>query len=119
MEIRLRYFASLREITGHSEETLTVAEGTRVADVRDLLQARYPGLQPVIERCISAVNRSYVSAETALHEHDEVVFIPPMGGGGIAPNSELFHLPSNPIRMKGFTPTHPAATKTPRYYFFR
>jgi sulfur-carrier protein len=81
MEIRLRYFASLREITGRSEETLTMTEGASVADVRDLLQARYPRLQPVIERCISAVNRSYVSAETVLHEHDEVVFIPPMGGG--------------------------------------
>jgi molybdopterin synthase sulfur carrier subunit len=81
MEIRLRYFASLREITGRGEETLTVTEGTSVAGVRELLQTRYPRLQPVIERCISAVNRSYVSAETVLHEHDEVVFIPPMGGG--------------------------------------
>jgi molybdopterin synthase sulfur carrier subunit len=84
MEIRLRYFASLREITGRNEETLTVAENASVADVRDLLQARYPALQSVIERCISAVNRSYVPAETVLHEHDEVVFIPPMGGGTLA-----------------------------------
>lgn len=88
MEIRLRYFASLREITGRGEETLTMPEGTRVADVRDLLQTRYPRLQSVIERCISAVNRSYVSAETVLHEHDEVVFIPPMGGG--APTATSF-----------------------------
>jgi molybdopterin converting factor subunit 1 len=87
MEIRLRYFASLREIAGHGEETLTVAEGTRVADVRTLLQTRYPRLQPIMERCISAVNRSYVAAETVLHEHDEVVFIPPMGGGALADTS--------------------------------
>ena len=87
MEIRLRYFASLREITGRSEETLTVVEGARVADMRALLQTRYPRLQSIIERCISAVNRSYVSAETVLHEHDEVVFIPPMGGGALADTS--------------------------------
>jgi molybdopterin synthase sulfur carrier subunit len=87
MEIRLRYFASLREITGRNEETLTVPEGTRITDVRDLLQTRYPALQSVIERCISAVNRSYVPAETTLHEHDEVVFIPPMGGGAPADNT--------------------------------
>jgi molybdopterin synthase sulfur carrier subunit len=84
MEIRLRYFASLREITGHGEETLTVAEGARVADVQTLLQTRYPRLQSVLERCICAVNRSYVPVETVLHEHDEVVFIPPMGGGALA-----------------------------------
>jgi len=88
MEIRLRYFASLREITGRGEETLTVQAGARVADVRELLQTRYPRLQPVIERSISAVNRIYVSAETVLHEHDEVVFIPPMGGG--APTNPSF-----------------------------
>ncbi len=81
MEIHLRYFASLREIVGYGEETLTVAEGTHVAEVRTLLQARYPRLQPIMERCICAVNRRYVTAETLLHDNDEVVFIPPMGGG--------------------------------------
>jgi molybdopterin synthase catalytic subunit len=81
MEIQIRYFASLREIVGRSEETLTVPEAARVADVRTLLLERYPRLQPVVDRCICAVNRSYVPAETALHAGDELVFIPPTGGG--------------------------------------
>lgn len=83
MRIRLRYFASLREIVGQSEETLTVEEGTRVKDVRAQLEARYPRLQMIIERCTHAVNRSYVPVEAVLHENDELVFIPPMGGGGL------------------------------------
>jgi len=29
-----------------------------------------------------AVNQEYVAPETALHEGDEVVFIPPVSGGG-------------------------------------
>ena len=81
MKIRTCYFASLREITGHNEEILTVDEGASVADVRALLLARYPHLQPVMERSLCAVNRGYVAPETALHEGDELVFIPPMGGG--------------------------------------
>lgn len=81
MKIRIRYFASFRETVGQSEEQLILPEGSRVADVRALLITRYPRLQPIMERSISAVNRGYVSAETALHEGDEVVFIPPMGGG--------------------------------------
>ncbi len=81
MKIRIRYFASLREIVGQSEETLDVPEGSSVAAVRTELLARYPGLQAIMPRCISAVNRRYVDAETALHEGDELVFIPPTGGG--------------------------------------
>ena len=81
MKIRIRYFASFREITGLNEEILTVQDGTIVADVLALLLARYPRLQPVMERSVCAVNRVYETAETALKENDELVFIPPMGGG--------------------------------------
>ena len=81
MNIRIRYFASLREIVGRSEETLTVQEGASVADVRTLLLTHYPRLQVAVERSIYAVNKKYVPAETTLHDGDEVVFIPPMGGG--------------------------------------
>lgn len=81
MNIRLRYFASLKEITGKSEETLTVPESATVADVRMQLQIRHPSLQSILERCIYAVDKNYVPLETQLHENSEVVFIPPMGGG--------------------------------------
>lgn len=81
MKVRIRYFASFREITGLNEETLAVDEGTTVAGVRSMLLARYPRLQSVMERSLCAVNRGYVAAEATLHEGDELVFIPPMGGG--------------------------------------
>ena len=81
MKIRIRYFASLREITGQNEEILMVDERASAADVRALLVARYPRLQPILDRSLCAVNRGYVAAETVLHEGDELVFIPPMGGG--------------------------------------
>jgi molybdopterin synthase sulfur carrier subunit len=82
MQIRIRYFASLREIVGRGEETLTVDEGTRVSDIRTQLLTCDPRLQAILDRSICAVNRSYVPAEALLHENDEIVFIPPMGGGG-------------------------------------
>lgn len=82
MKVRIRYFASLREIVGQSEELLTLHEEGRVTDVRASLLERYPHLRSVLDRCICAVNRSYVTSETMLHDGDELVFIPPMGGGG-------------------------------------
>ncbi len=81
MKIRIRYFASLRDIVGQGEEELNMPEGASVATVRAELLARYPDLQPIMQRCLSAVNRRYVDVETELHEDDEIVFIPPMGGG--------------------------------------
>ncbi|WP_338256201.1 MoaD/ThiS family protein [Dictyobacter halimunensis] len=81
MKIRVRYFASLREIVGQNEEWLTVDDNATVANVRALLLEREPRLQPVMDRSVSALNRRYVSPETLLHEGDELVFIPPTGGG--------------------------------------
>lgn len=81
MKIRLRYFASIRDIVGQSEELLMVADTAQVADVRTLLTERYPQLQPIMERSVNALNHRYVKAETLLHEGDELVFIPPTGGG--------------------------------------
>ena len=81
MNIRIRYFASFREITEQNEEILTLPEGATISEVRTQLLVRYPRLQPIMERSACAVNRGYVPADTALHDGDEVVFIPPMGGG--------------------------------------
>ena len=58
-----------------------VHEGGSAADVCALLLERYPRLQSVMDRCIYAVNHRYVTPETVLHDDDELVFIPPMGGG--------------------------------------
>jgi molybdopterin synthase catalytic subunit len=81
MNIRMRYFASFREITGQNEEIVTLPAGASVADVRTLLITRYPRLQAIMQRSACAVNRGYVLPDTPLHDGDEVVFIPPVGGG--------------------------------------
>lgn len=81
MQIHLRFFASLREATGTDAATVEVPEGADIAAVRALLAARTPAAEPILARCAIAVNRVYVTAETPLHDGDEVVFIPPVGGG--------------------------------------
>ena len=81
MNIRIRYFASLREIVEKNEETLILEEGATVATLREVLLARYPRLQTVMERSLCAVNHDYVLPDLELMDDDEVVFIPPVGGG--------------------------------------
>jgi len=93
MKIRIRYFASFREVTEQNEELLSLPEGITISDVRTQLLTRYPRLQPFMERSVCAVNRGYVPADTPLHDGDELVFIPPMGGGGL-----LLRSPSSTYR---------------------
>jgi sulfur-carrier protein len=85
MKISIRYFASLRESVGRTDETLSVPEDTRVSSISTLLATHYPALQPILPRCVCAVNHHYVTADTVLQEGDEVVFIPPTGGGAWNP----------------------------------
>ncbi|WP_220194676.1 molybdopterin converting factor subunit 1 [Ktedonospora formicarum] len=88
MKIHIRYFASLREATGRGDEILELPTGASVSDVRAMLVTRYAGLRAILERCLCAVNRAYVQPEAALHEGDELVFIPPMGGGNAERGAE-------------------------------
>lgn len=81
MRISIRYFAALREAAGKERETLELPEGASVAAARDALAERHAVVAPLLPRCVAAVNRAYVPAETVLREGDELVFIPPLGGG--------------------------------------
>jgi len=81
MQVRIRYFAGLREATGMAGETLELPDGATAADVRALLGERYPALVRLLPTCAVAVNRAYVAADAPLHGDDELVFIPPLGGG--------------------------------------
>lgn len=81
MDVRVRYFAALREAVGRDNETLALPAGADVAAARAALAARYPALVALLPRCIAAVNRQYVAPEAPLADGDEIVFVPPLGGG--------------------------------------
>jgi sulfur-carrier protein len=81
MQVRIRYFAGLREATKTEGETLDLPDGATAADVRALLGERYPTLARLLPPCAVAVNRAYVAADAPLSDGDELVFIPPVGGG--------------------------------------
>jgi molybdopterin converting factor subunit 1 len=81
MRVHVRYFAALRERVGKDSEEVTLPAGATVSQACAALIERYPQLAPTLKSCAAAVNRAYASAETALTEGDELVFIPPLGGG--------------------------------------
>ena len=76
--MRLKYFAMLRESRGRSEETLTVRSGT---SVRDLYRELFPAEHASGLSVAFAVNSQYANEEHRVNDGDEVVFLPPVGGG--------------------------------------
>jgi molybdopterin converting factor small subunit len=75
MQIRVRYFASLREQRGCSEEIIELDTGTTARAAYQKLCP--PALLPIAY----AINEAYSSADSVLKDGDELVFLPPLGGG--------------------------------------
>jgi len=76
---RLLYFASLRDCTGRDSEVVA----SMAQDPRALYTqvAQQHGLTLATERLRVAVNGEFAAWDRALHDGDEVVFLPPVSGG--------------------------------------
>ncbi|MEA2612843.1 MAG: sulfur-carrier protein, partial [Chloroflexota bacterium] len=81
MRVRVRLFATQRELAGTREVGLDLGDGATVADAWDALVTRYPALAPGRDFVRFARNGAYADAATSLAEGDEVAMIPPVSGG--------------------------------------
>lgn len=81
MNVRIKFFAILRERAGLGEVSKEVADGSTVADLWRQLQRDYPKLDVPGIRLLYAVNQNYVGLDHKLRDNDEVVFVPPVSGG--------------------------------------
>lgn len=77
MSIKVRYFASLKESVGHSEDELVFKQTLSVSDVWK--QANNDLDRP--DNILAAVNMEYVEFDTLVNDDDEVAFFPPVTGG--------------------------------------
>ena len=76
MSVYVKFFASIREKTGKSEEMLDASAIHTVADVWS--QATDV---PLPANTLAAINQEYVRLEATVHDGDEVAFFPPVTGG--------------------------------------
>ena len=119
MFVHVRLFAMLRERAGSDSVEVELPDGATVRDAVDAVAGAH-GLADLIERLpvVMAVNREYASADTALHEADELALIPPVSGGdstfatgeGYERFMELVgnHVPRPPnyVELLGMRPLH-------------
>lgn len=74
--ITVRYFASLRERFGRSEDQVEAAGLSSVADVWRRVSAA-----PLPANTLVAINQEYASPGSPVRAGDEVAFFPPVTGG--------------------------------------
>lgn len=77
MSIKVRYFASLKESLGRSEDQIAEVDSLSVREVWNRINTELP----LPENVLAAVNMEYVDFEHLVQDGDEVAFFPPVTGG--------------------------------------
>lgn len=83
MQVRLRFFASLREALG-ADATLELPDACTVGQARDLLIARGEPFAGALARgraVRAALNQALCDESAGLKGGDELAFFPPVTGG--------------------------------------
>jgi molybdopterin synthase sulfur carrier subunit len=77
VSIKVRYFASLKELVGHDRDVCEFISGMTVWDVwhKVIPEKAMPA------NILAAINMEYVNLETILIDTDELAFFPPVTGG--------------------------------------
>jgi molybdenum cofactor guanylyltransferase len=79
MKIKIKYFASLRDSAGKSEEILN-SDAKTPSELFKELKTKYNFSQEENQLKV-AINEQYEPFSTLINELDTIVFIPPVAGG--------------------------------------
>lgn len=81
-DIRVLYFAWVKEITGCNEERIELPTGeTTGRELLDSLSQRYPQLAVRADALNLAINQNHEPLSAAIKAGDEVALFPPVTGG--------------------------------------
>ena len=81
MRVKVKLFASFRDICGFNEKELIVSDSIKVAEIVDVLIKSNRELASKKETLLVAVNQEYCDLEQVLQEGDTVALFPPVSGG--------------------------------------
>ena len=81
MDVRVLYFAGVRDLLGVAEEEFCCDDGATLGALVREIATRHPGLEARLAQVAFAVDQEFATAETPLADGCEVALIPPLGGG--------------------------------------
>jgi molybdopterin synthase sulfur carrier subunit len=80
MKVNILAFGIAKDIFGASTIAVELQGAASSADLKALLEARYPRLKQIASYLL-AVNNEYAADDLLLDERDEIAVIPPVSGG--------------------------------------
>jgi molybdopterin synthase catalytic subunit len=97
MQIKILFFATLKDIAGQKRMLLDITgDNTTIDSVRQKLIELYPEMEANLKVAIVAVNEDYAFDDDIVKEGDELAFFPPVSGGS-GEQPEIYRLPEEPI----------------------
>jgi molybdopterin converting factor subunit 1 len=89
MQVRVLFFGRLKDIVGKAEEQAEVSDGARVEDLFERYGRSFPELAKFRASVVASVNQEFTEWRAPLAAGDEVAFLPPVSGGGVAAGPNL------------------------------
>ena len=86
-QVRILYFASIRELTNLKEDQLVInkPDSITVRDLRQAIVTKHPSTSELLESCMFAIDGDYIYDHSVPLVADlsraEVAVIPPISGG--------------------------------------
>ncbi|MGH9921662.1 MAG: molybdopterin converting factor subunit 1 [Nitrososphaerales archaeon] len=77
--VKVKLFASSRELVGENEIKISLADQTTVGNLRRKIVEMYPALSKI--PFVVAVNHKVSDDSTVISNSDEVAILPPVSGG--------------------------------------
>jgi len=99
MQIRVLFFGLLKDVAGMANDSVSLPEGSTLADLLVYYEARIPRLKELLPSLALSVNQQYASVDVALSANDEIALLPPVSGG--ASRSEHAAIVHTPIDTQG------------------
>lgn len=81
MRIKIKVFASIRDICGFDEKELIVSDSIKVSEVIDLFIKGNDELAGKKDTLLIAVNEEYCSMDRTIEDGDTMAIFPPVSGG--------------------------------------
>jgi MoaE-MoaD fusion protein len=81
VRVQVLFFGMLRDIVGRAEEQIELEDGARLETVFERYASQFPRLKDLASSIVLASNHQFCDRSVAVHEGDEIAFLPPVSGG--------------------------------------
>jgi molybdopterin converting factor subunit 1 len=80
-QIKVLFFANLKDYTGVKSLEMEIPAGLKVKELTEQLLNTYPRLEIVRGSMVTAINRKYAGEDEVIPEKAEIAIFPPVSGG--------------------------------------